>query len=161
MQELRLIQYTSKEVSDTLITDLAILSEPRQAGQSYWYDIVKATDGEIEQLAIAFDWHHLLVENILNKRKLPSIEEFDNCLFISTKMLVPNGDDTQYEHVSLILGDNYLFSFQERQGDVFEEIRQRILQDKGRVRKKNSDFLMTRLLTAIVKNYQLIYKINL
>jgi len=57
------------------------------------------------------------------------------------------------EQVSLILGANYVISFQERIGDVFENIRDRIRNAKGRIRKMGPDYLAYTLIDAIVDNY--------
>jgi len=57
------------------------------------------------------------------------------------------------EQVSLILGSNYVISFQESIGDVFDSIRNRIRNSKGRIRKMGSDYLAYSLIDAIVDNY--------
>jgi magnesium transporter len=60
------------------------------------------------------------------------------------------------EQVSFILGKNYLISFQETEGDVFDFIRERLRNGKGRIRKLGSDYLMYRLLDSMVDNYAVI-----
>jgi magnesium transporter len=60
------------------------------------------------------------------------------------------------EHVSLVLGKNYVISFQETGGDVFDKIRERIRTDKGRIRKMGADFLAYSLMDAILDNYFII-----
>jgi len=74
------------------------------------------------------------------------------------KMLYNNGDNSGVvaEQVSLVLGQNFIISFQEQKGDVFEAIRQRIRKGKGRIRKEGPDCLMYALLDAIVDNYFII-----
>ncbi|HSD64702.1 MAG TPA: magnesium/cobalt transporter CorA, partial [Ignavibacteriaceae bacterium] len=58
------------------------------------------------------------------------------------------------EQVSfLLLKNNCLLTFQENEGDVFDLIRERIRSDTGRIRKMGADYLMYRLLDAIVDNY--------
>jgi len=59
----------------------------------------------------------------------------------------------QAEQVSLVLGPNFVISLQERVGDVFEQIRDRIRNAKGRIRKMGSDYLCYALIDAIVDNY--------
>jgi magnesium transporter len=58
-----------------------------------------------------------------------------------------------YEQISFVLGPNYLISFQEKEGDLFNGFRERIRLDQGRVRKKEADYLMYRLTDIIVDNY--------
>jgi len=59
----------------------------------------------------------------------------------------------QAEQVSLVLGSNFVISFQERVGDVFDEVRDRIRNAKGRIRKMGPDYLAYALLDAVVDNY--------
>ncbi len=60
------------------------------------------------------------------------------------------------EQVSLILGPNFVLSFQENVGDVFDQIRERIRSGKGKIRKMGADYLVYTLLDAIVDNYFII-----
>jgi len=57
------------------------------------------------------------------------------------------------EQLSLILGNNFVISFQEQKGDVFAHVRERIRSGKGRIRKMGADYLAYALLDAIVDNY--------
>jgi len=64
-----------------------------------------------------------------------------------------NDNEMKVEQVSLILGKNYVISFQEREGDVFNSIRERIRNNIGRIRKAGADYLIYALIDAIVDNY--------
>jgi len=70
-------------------------------------------------------------------------------------MLQYNEEDkeTQVEQISLILGSNWVISFQENEGDVFDPIRERLRTDKGRIRKMGADYLVYALIDTIVDNY--------
>jgi magnesium transporter len=83
------------------------------------------------------------------------MEDFDNYLFIVLKMLQYNDleNETRTEQVSIILGSNYVISFQEDEGDVFGLIRERIRANRGRTRKMGADYLAYSLIDAIVDNY--------
>ncbi len=85
----------------------------------------------------------------------PKMEDFENFLFIVLKMFQYDENETQTktEQISLIIGSNYLISFQEDEGDVFDLIRERIRTDRGRIRKMGSDYLAYSLIDAIVDNY--------
>jgi magnesium Mg(2+) and cobalt Co(2+) transport protein (corA) len=65
-------------------------------------------------------------------------------------------NEIQVEQVSLILGKNYVISFQEREGDVFNAIRERIRNNIGRIRKLGADYLVYALIDAIIDNYFII-----
>ena len=108
-----------------------------------------------EKLGKHFDIHPLVLEDILNTEQRPKIEDFDDYLFIVLKMLYLDGkeDEIKVEQISMILGPNFVISFQEREGDVFDPLRGRIKEGKSRIRKMGSDYLAYALADAIVDNY--------
>ena len=112
----------------------------------------------IEKLGSHFGLHPLLLEDILNTDQRPKMEDYGDYIFVVLKMLYPgeNKDEIEAEQVSLILGSNFVISLQEREGDVFDPVRDRIRKSKGRIRKTGSDYLAYALLDAIVDNYFLI-----
>jgi magnesium transporter len=83
------------------------------------------------------------------------MEDYGDYLYVVVKMLHDKGKTGQVEaeQVSLIIGPNFVFSFQEGEGDVFEPIRERIRNGKGRLRKMGADYLAYSLLDAIVDYY--------
>jgi len=107
----------------------------------------------IEKVQSHFCLHSLLVEDVLSDQR-PKAEEFDDYLFVTLKMLYRiDGSAIDYEQISFVLGSNFLISFQEKEGDLFDGFRERIRLDQGRVRKKEADYLMYRLIDIIVDNY--------
>jgi len=112
----------------------------------------------IEKLGSYFGLHPLLLEDILNTEQRPKMEDYGDYIFIVLKMLYSGEekDKIEAEQVSLILGTNFVISFQEREGDVFDPIRDRIRKKKGRIRKAGADYLTYALLDAIVDNYFII-----
>ncbi len=109
----------------------------------------------IEKLGNYFGLHPLLQEDILNTEQRPKLEESENYIFLILKMISSGGEDEEIkaEQVSLILGNNFVISFQERQGDVFDAVRDRIRKSRGRIRKVGADYLAYALLDAIVDSY--------
>ena len=98
--------------------------------------------------------HPLTLEDIVNTNQRPKIDEFENYLFIVFKMLYfKNDEELEYEHVSMIVGEDYVLTFQEADGDVFDDLRERISNAKGRIRTQAADYLMYAILDAIVDNY--------
>ncbi len=109
---------------------------------------------DIEKLGKHYSLHPLTLEDIVNTSQRPKFEEFENYLFIVFKMLYFKDDDQlQYEHLSMVVGSDYVLTFQEADGDVFDDLRTRIESSKGRVRTQGSDYLMYAILDAIVDNY--------
>jgi magnesium transporter len=108
-----------------------------------------------EKLGKHFDIHPLVLEDILNTEQRPKIEDFDDYIFIVLKMIYldEKEDEIKVEQISLIIGSNFVISFQEREGDVFDSLRGRIKEGKSRIRKMGSDYLAYALADAIVDNY--------
>ncbi|HKJ07108.1 MAG TPA: magnesium/cobalt transporter CorA [Flavobacteriaceae bacterium] len=121
----------------------------------------------IQQMAETFGIHPLIAEDIPNTYQRVKIDTSEKHIFVVFKMLHYDKETTiRKEHVSFILGENYVLSFQEAEGDVFDAIRERIRLAKGKVRSKKADYLLYLLLDAIVDNYYHIideigYKIDL
>jgi magnesium transporter len=110
----------------------------------------------IEKLQSHFHFDALVVEDILNDQR-PKAEELDDYLYFTMKMLHSiEGNKIEYEQISFLLGTNYLISFQEKAGDLFDPFRDRIKLDQGRVRKMKSDYLLYRLIDIIVDNYYVV-----
>jgi len=121
-----------------------------------WINIDGIHDIElIEKLGRGFELHPLLLEDILSTGQRPKFEDYEKYIFIVLKILSYNdvSQSVEAEQVSLVLGPNYVLSFQERVGDVFENIRDRIRNAKGRVRKMEADYLVYSLIDAIVDYY--------
>lgn len=109
---------------------------------------------QIEALGAHYDLHPLVLEDIVNISQRPKIDEYEDYLFVSLKMLYYDTENNIVsEQVSFILGKNYVLSFQESEGDVFDEVRDRIRQAKGRVRNMKADYLLYVLIDAIVDHY--------
>jgi len=113
----------------------------------------------IEKLGHCFGLHPLVLEDILNTDQRPKMEVYGDYIYIVLKMLY-EGDGNrpiEAEQVSLILGSNFVISFQEgKEGDVFNPVRERLRAGKGLIRKVGPDYLAYSLLDTIVDNYFLI-----
>jgi len=125
-----------------------------------WLNINGIHDVEImEKIGEQVGLHPLLLEDIMNTDQRPKIEDFGDFIFITLKMLYccnEKKNEIEVEQVSLILGLNFVISFQEREGDVFNSIRERIKKGKGKMRKSGADYLAYTLIDAIVDNYFII-----
>jgi len=109
----------------------------------------------LEKLGDCFGLHRLVMEDIMSTDQRPKMEDYGEYLYIVFKMLSSGkNDEIVTEQISLILGANYVISFQEGvEGDVFNLIRERIRNSKGRIRKMGADYLAYSLLDAVVDNY--------
>lgn len=108
----------------------------------------------IQKLGDCYGFHPLVLEDILNTDQRPKMEDYGDYLYIVLKMLHSGKSaELRTEQVSLILGNNFVISFQEGPGDVFNALRERIRNGKGRIRRLSSDYLAYALIDAIVDNY--------
>jgi magnesium transporter len=112
----------------------------------------------LEKIGECYGLHPLVLEDILNTDQRPKMEDYSNYIYIVLKMLDQGNKSNEIatEQISLILGPNFVFSFQEKEGDVFDPIRERIRNGKGRIRKMGADYLAYALLDSIVDNYFII-----
>ncbi|WP_242206134.1 magnesium/cobalt transporter CorA [Aestuariivivens insulae] len=109
---------------------------------------------DIETLGTHYNLHPLVLEDIVNISHRPKIDEYDDYLFVIVKMLHYDANESMVsEQVSFVLGKNYVLSFQEAEGDVFDNVRDRIRFAKGRVRHMQADYLLYILIDAIVDHY--------
>ncbi len=121
-----------------------------------WIDVDMVHQVElIEKIGECYGFHPLVLEDILNTDQRPKLEDFGDYIYIVLRMLSCNGQNNGIvsEQISIILGPNYVITFQERDLDVFDSIRERIRNGKGRLRKSGSDYLAYALLDTIVDNY--------
>ncbi|WP_027395109.1 magnesium/cobalt transporter CorA [Aquimarina latercula] len=108
----------------------------------------------IAKIGQHYKLHPLILEDIANTQQRPKIDEYDSYLFVVVKMLYfDKNEKLSIEHISFVLGKNYVISFQEADGDVFDGIRNRIRTGKGKVRTTGADYLLYALMDAIVDNY--------
>jgi magnesium transporter len=152
---LELISYDDKSLTVRENLPIDDLLQECNLNLINWINVDGLSDGElIKKIAKKFDLHYLLVEDILNTDHRPKADEYDQHLFFTLKMLYRiEGQSIDYEHISFVLGKNYLLSFQEKEGDIFESLRSRLKQDTNIIRKRGADYLLYRLIDTIVDGY--------
>lgn len=126
--------------------------------ETLWINIDGIHDENIiESICSKLLVHKLSMEDILSVGQRPKIDEFDNYIHLVLKMMMLNErDEIEDEQISFILHKNILISFQEKTGDVFEGVRKRIVEGKGFIRKRGSDYLLYALVDSVVDHYFLI-----
>lgn len=121
-----------------------------------WIDIEGLHDTEmLNRFGAHFGLHPLVLEDILNTHQRPKLEEYEEYLFIVARMLtVASGKDALHsEQVSIILGKRFVITMQEIPGDVFDPVRKRVEQGRGRARRMGPDYLVYSLLDSMVDGY--------
>ncbi len=133
------------------VSELLALIDPNIVN---WININGLSGGIVEKLCAMMSIHPLVIEDILNTEHRPKLENFDDYLFLITKMLTLHEDGSlEYEQVSFILKGKILISFQERPGDCFKDVRDRIIAGAGRLRRMSADYLLYALVDNIVDYY--------
>ncbi len=154
--KISLIDYDEKHFQEQEIDSIMECVPFKDKPTGTWINIDGIHDVKlVEEIGSCFDLHPLVLEDILASDQRPKVEEFEHHLFVVLKMLQYDEKEQEVigEQVSIILGPSYVLSFQEREGDVFNIIRDRIRKGMGRIRKMPSDYLAYALIDAIVDNY--------
>lgn len=152
----RVIDYDETILSEKDLTDIKDGSFYKETQTVTWININGLHNtGYIGEIGKVFDLHPLILEDILNTGQRPKFEEYDNCIFIVLKMVRYNESENilENEQLSIVLGDKFLLTFQERPGDVFDPVRERIRRQKSRIRGSGTDYLAYALIDTLVDNY--------
>jgi magnesium transporter len=151
-----IIDYNEKKCTE--LPD-ATIDECRVRGKSNtvtWINVSGIHETAVlEKLGASFNLHPLVMEDVMNATQRPKVEDYEKYLYIVVKMVYEDAkrNDIIEEQVSIILGKTYVISFQENGKDVFDQIRQRIRNNRGVIRKSGADFLTYALIDAVVDGY--------
>jgi magnesium transporter len=153
---IRIIDYDEAQLTEKEVEKVEECFPFKDKPTVSWINIDGLHDVEVvEKIGKQFGLHPLILEDIVHTTQRPKLEDFGSHVFIVLRMLYYNRDkgELESEQVSLILGENFVISFQERVGDIFEPLRERIRNGKGRVRKAGADYLAYALIDSVVDNY--------
>ena len=135
-------------------TEAAALRSP---GAVTWVNMDGVSDVDlVREMGSAFEIHRLVLEDVVNTTQRPKTEEYDAFLFVVLRMLRYQSGSLDEEQVSLILGDDFVISFQEHAEDVFEPVRKRLREGNGLIRARGADYLAYALIDAVVDHYFLV-----
>jgi magnesium transporter len=154
--EITVFDYTEEVYEEKKIKDIKECFPYKDKPSVTWVNIEGMNLDVIHQIDNHFGIHPLVAEDIVVTGQRAKVEDYEDYIFIVIKMIYMKSaeEQTYSEQISLILGPNYVISFQEKiGGDVFGPIRDRIRTAKGRVRKMGADYLAYCLLDAVVDNY--------
>ena len=121
-----------------------------------WINIDGLRKNDVETICNHYGIHPLVIEDILSINQRPKMDEVDGILFCLLNMLYFNDENktVETEQISIILGVNFVLSFQEdAQRDVFNPIRSRLKINNAKIRQRNADYLCYSMLDMIVDNY--------
>lgn len=157
---IRILDYDESSVREKNKAALDECIPFRDTDSVTWIDIEGLQDvGLLDRLGNVYGLHPLILEDILNTDQRPKSDDMESYIYVVLKMLDfdPVTLEIISEQVSLVFGRNFVISIQEGlEGDLFEPLRQRIREGKGRIRKMRPDYLAYSLLDTIIDHYFLI-----
>lgn len=154
--KISVIDYTEENATHHEIENIADCKKYIHTNSVSWFNVIGLHDVEkIAAIGEQFELHSLILEDVVNTGHRPKHEVFENCQFLTFKMLgiKPNGKKIASEQLSVVLGKGWVISFQEQEGDVFDKIRQRISEGAGKIRSLGADYLFYRLIDTTVDHY--------
>lgn len=156
---LEIIRYAPEHLDEFQTLNIQDLKDLFTKDITLWINIEGNDPELLESLSEFFHLHPLLAESLSDFSQSPRLEEFDDHIFLTLKMLSndPNTGKIVVEHLNIIIGENYLITLQEGlEGDVFHPIREKLNRMKSRLRVKGSDYLAYAVLDVIIDNYIMI-----
>jgi magnesium transporter len=153
---IRYIDYDQEALREQTVDDIEACFGPVDDDTVTWVNIDGLHEPEVvASVGDRFQIHRLVMEDVLSPTQRPKVEDYGEYFFVVVRMLgfEKESETITSEQVSLIVGDRYVFSFQERFGDVFEPVRERLREGKGRLRSRGPDYLAYALIDAIVDSY--------
>lgn len=157
--QLSLINYNLDNVKFEKVEEISQLDQFIKKDAVNWLNVSGLHQPEIiEQIGDQFGIHSLVLEDIMNTEQRSKVEIYDDYIFIVVKMMRydDKNEELDVEQLSIILGENYVITFQEKEGDVFDRLRENMKKGKGKLRKKGADYLAYALVDAVVDHYFLV-----
>jgi magnesium transporter len=152
---IRVISYGRDGLQDQVVDDAARCADTLGADRVTWMNADGVHQAAlIETIGNRFGLHPLVMEDILNTDQRPKVEDYEGYLFIVLRMLRYDAGQQQVssEQLSLVLGDRFVLTLQERPGDVFDTVRERLRAGR-KLRQMPSDALAYALIDAVVDHY--------
>ena len=154
--QIRVIEYDADHLEERLLGDLTAYVPAESPSRVTWINVVGLHQVEVlDQLGALYGIHPLVLEDILNTDQRPKVEEGEQFLCFILKSLSVTSDPTglAMEQVSVVLGRQFVISFQEENEQAFAAVIENLKAGKGRIRKAGPDYLAYALLDAVVDNY--------
>ncbi len=153
---LRVIHYNGETLEEIELTNIEEARPFVGSDGVTWLNIDGLHDTAVlQEIGRMFKIDNLVMADVLDIHGRPKFHEHEDFLYFATKMLQFDEatEEIISENLSIVFKDNLLISFQERVGDVFSPVRERIRKNRKRIRNSDSDYLAFALLDVVVDNY--------
>lgn len=154
--EIQLYIYSDADIVEHKKVQVSEIEASIDLKKTNWLNLHGLNDTEIiNALGTTFKIDNFILSDIMNTSRRTRLDEHHDMLFFSIKSILPekNSDNINVEQISFVLKENVLISFQEKRGDFFTHIRERIRNHSGIVRTKKVDYLLYLLLDAVMENF--------
>ena len=153
--EIRAIAWSAERLEECRVDDLARVRDLLHPERVLWLDVVGLGDGRVlSELGALLGIHPLAVADVVHTPQRPKLEDYGDRHLIVLQMARGAGSlAVDLEQVTLVLGPGWVVTFQERPGDVFDPVRQRLRQGLGALRASGADYLAYALVDAIVDGF--------
>lgn len=151
---IRVMDYTADHLNEYEVDDVAQLRACLEKDSVSWVDVQGLGDEQVlKSIGETFSMHPLALADVVNIPQRPKVEPYDGQLFAVTRMALYREKQIVSEQVSLVIGRNYVVTFQELHGDVFDTIRARIRQGGPVLRGSGPGYLAYAILDAVIDGY--------
>jgi len=151
--------YNNEVLEERELASVKEALEFKKNNRNSWININGLRKADTEMIAEHFGIHPLLVEDILSIHQRPKMDEVEGIMFCLLNMLYFNEQkkSVETEQISIVLGDDFVISFQEdAERDVFDPLRHKLKMPGTKIRERGMDYLLYSLLDLIVDNYFLV-----
>jgi len=151
-----LIEFGAGEILETRFTSMAKAQGYAPRLPVLWLNVHGLHEPEVmAEIGRRFKLHPLVLEDILNTEQRPKVDDYGEYLYVVARFFekAENADTVTSDQVSIILGSNFVLTFQERPSGRFDPVRERLRQDRGQIRKLGADYLAYSLLDTVVDRY--------
>ncbi|MDD5010450.1 MAG: magnesium/cobalt transporter CorA [Syntrophorhabdaceae bacterium] len=154
--KITVLHYNEEGYQEIEVEDIGQYLSLKDTPDVTWINVEGISQVEtIEKIGQHFSLHPLLLEDIMNSDQRPKMEDYDDYLFVVLKKIYFDENDITIhaEQISMVLGSSFVITFHEHEGSVFDPVRLRLKNGKGRIRKMGADYLIYSLMDIVVDNY--------
>lgn len=152
-----LVDYGPGGMVETSLTSIDALRDYQRQHEKLWINIYGLH--EVELLRAVGEYcglHPLAVEDVLNTDQRPKLDDYGDTIYVAMHRHHPQDGGVTSDQISLVIGQDFVLSVQERPSGVLEPIRQRLRNERAALRNQGTDFLAYSLLDVVVDSYFLV-----
>lgn len=150
----RMIAFNKDEFLEKPIADPAEIEHEYDVPSVYWVQVEGMGDeAALQAIKTRFKLHPLALEDVVNLRQRPKIEEYGDHVYIVMRLMIRSGDCLATEQISIFLGRDFVLTFQERVSPALDIVRERVRKGIGIIRTKGPDYIVYAIIDTIIDTY--------